>query len=105
MAKVINYVCDISGKTSTDPTDFIQVKVEAVTHKPDGTLNPNYLWPTVTIIKLVHKDIATKLNLVRVPKDAVAEPEVTFESKLALLLKDYIESVVTDAVADEMSNR
>lgn len=97
MAVVTTYVCDVSGVSGQDKKDFIEVRIDADLGKPS--------YDRVTITKLIHRDVALKLNLVKPQKDEVAQPEVTFESKLTTLLTDYIGDLVYDAVSTEISNR
>lgn len=106
MGIVTNYICDCSGKSSTNKADFIEVKIVADNSNVPGL---HYSQRTMNITKLIHIDVARKLNLVHLVKDEVAQPEPTLESKLFVLLKDYITDVAYEAGgeagAEAASNR
>jgi hypothetical protein len=97
VAIVTTYVCDVSGVTGQDKKDFVEVRIEADLNKS--------IYERVTINKLVHRDVALKLNLVKPQGTEVKHPEPTFESKLTTLLTDYLNDLVYDEVSNQLSNR
>lgn len=97
MAIVTTYVCDVSGVTGTDKKDFVEVRIDADLGKAS--------YDRITINKLIHRDVALKLNLVKPKSDEKQQPDPTFESKLTTLLTDYINDLVYDTVTTELSNR
>jgi hypothetical protein len=97
MAVVTTYVCDVSGVSGQNKNDFVGIRIDGDTSKPSCN--------RITIDKLVHRDIALKLNLVKPEKGELAQPEVTFESKLTTLLTDFISNLVYDEVEAAVSNR
>jgi hypothetical protein len=97
MAVVTTYVCDVSGVSGNNKNDFVNVKIDGDTDKAS--------YDRITITKLIHRDVALKLNLVKTKKDEVVQPEVTFESKLTTLLTDFISNLVYDEVEAAVSNR
>ena len=97
MAIVTTYVCDVSGVSGQDKKDFVEVKMYSDLGKAS--------YDRVIITKLIHRDVALRLNLVKPQHDEVVQPEVTFESKLTTLLKDYVADLVCDEVSSQMSNR
>lgn len=105
MGIVTNYVCDVSGKSGTNKSEFVTVKInsECYWETSPGTYSTDYNL-NVSITKLIHKDIANKLNLIQPKKDAPAQPEVSLEGKLKALLIEYVDSIVEDAVSVHMEN-
>ncbi len=101
MAIVTTYVCDVTGKNGTDRYDFVEIDINATQQ-----FNKSGYWSNnkVNVKKLVHIDVARNLNLVQVVGDEVTKPEVTFESKLATLLKDYVEEIAYEAGSEGASN-
>ncbi len=97
MAIVTTYVCDVSGVTGQDKKDFVQIRLDCDMDKPS--------YDRIIINKLLHRDVALKLNLVKPQGSEVKQPEPTFESKLTLLLTDYISDLVYDEVSTQISNR
>lgn len=98
MSIVTTYVCDVSGKNGTNREDFVDVQISANGHyRTSPTTTTGYT--PLRINKLVHKDIAIKLNLYSAPPDTPV-PEVTFEGKLKALLTEYVDSIVADSVAE-----
>lgn len=101
MAAVITYVCDVSGKSSLDKSDFVEVAVNATACYKSTTSNSGYCnFGPVKINKLVHNDVAQKLGLYAGVKDVPIYPEVTFEGKLKALLDDYVGDIVADHLAN-----
>lgn len=100
MSIVTTYVCDVSGKSGTDRTEFIDVAIEAYRYRsPSGyrfKQNNN-------ASKLVHIDIARRLNLLDEDKENPV-PEITLESRLSALVGEMVVAYVDDAVSDAMSN-
>ena len=106
MAIVTNYICDVSGKSSTDKTEFITVTINCVAD-PDS-----YQRSKMSIEKLIHKETAAKLKLLPITlrtKEDETIPTPTFESQIAALLRDYVQEIAYesggDAAAEYMSNR
>ena len=101
MGIITTYVCDVSG-VQGEQRDFITVEINA---KP---FNGGY-YDTVKINKFIHKDVAAKLHLVVPKKDAEVVPEPTLESKLMILLKNYIQEIAyeagDEAACTALSNR
>lgn len=89
MAIITNYVCDVSGKQG-NKEDFFEVKVVAT---PSGQ---SAYYTTQIINKIIHKDVAEKLHLLKI-NDPVKNPEPTLESKLAILLKEYVTEIAYEA--------
>lgn len=101
MAIVTTYVCDVSGKASQDKTDFVEVTINAHEFHSIGAGTAYVKQDTKkTQTKFIHKDVAGKLALLNPAKGEDAQPEPTFESKLATLLKDYIEEIAYEAGAE-----
>lgn len=91
MAVVQIYVCDVSG-VQGKAEDFINVGFNISKQSYQANFH------TVTnFTKLVHIDVARKLNLVMPPKGEEAQPEPTLESKLLVLLKEYIQDIAYEA--------
>lgn len=101
MAIVTTYVCDVSGKNGTEKFDFVTIEIIASENR---LVRGYHAVEKVKVNKLVHKDIAAKLNLLAIEGDVKEQPEVTFESKLAILLKDYVEEIAYEAGAEAASN-
>lgn len=94
MATIITYVCDVSGVSGTRKEDFAEVSISTLsytTHASGATTRSNLAQP----VKLIHNDVAKRLGLLPPPKPP-EEPlaEVTFESKLSALLKEWTEDLV-----------
>lgn len=105
MAIVTTYVCDVSGKASQDKTEFVEVTVSAVGYYTVQGTGPYIQQDTKkTQTKFVHKDVAGKLALLNPPKGEEAQPEPTFESKLATLLREYVEEIAYEAGSEGASN-
>lgn len=101
MAIVTTYVCDVTGRNGTNREDFIDVEIKAREQEAHQYSSNGFRQKGVmTIQKLIHRDVAAKLNLLSVAV-AEAEPEVSFEGKLKTLLKDY----VADLVQDHLDNQ
>lgn len=91
MAVIQTYLCDVSGKQGK-PEEFINVSF--------NLSKQSYQAPFQTVTnftKLVHIDVARKLNLVLPEKGVEAQPEPTLESKLLVLLKEYIQDIAYEA--------
>lgn len=108
MAIVTNYICDVSGKSSTDKTDFITVTINCVAD-PSGYY---YGCHTMAISKLIHKETAAKLKLLPInhgAKEDETTPTPTFESQINTLLRDFVQEIAYEsggeAAAEYMSNR
>lgn len=97
MAIVTTYVCDVSGMTGVDKKDFVEIRIDCDLGKA--------AYDRLTINKLIHRDVALKLNLVKPQGQEVKQPEPTFESKLTALLNDYINDLVYEEVSTQISNR
>ena len=96
MAIVTNYICDVSGKSSTDKRNFIDVIVTAKAD-PSGYC---YGAHTMTISKLIHKETAAKLKLLpidRGDKEDETIPTPTFESQIATLLRDFVQELAYES--------
>lgn len=104
MAIITTYVCDVSGKQGNDISEFVKVNISTRGHRKDGSSDYSGI---STNEKFIHREVALKLNIIGVRKDLneEAQPEVTFESKLTTLLKDYINDLVADSVVDEVSSQ
>ena len=105
MGQIISYICDVSGVSSMDKGDFVEVVIKAEDPKQGS-----YSLRTQTIHKLIHRDVALKLHLVFATKnDPEPPPEPTLESKFLTLLKDYISELAyeagTEGAIDTMQNR
>lgn len=100
MAIITSYICDVSGKQG-DQEDFFEVKVVATPSGKSG------YYANCSLVKLVHKDVAEKLHLVVIKDNH--NPEPTLESKLLVLLKEYITDIAYEAGgeagAEAASNR
>ena len=103
MAMITTYICDVSGKQGV-AEDFINVSL--------SLSKQVYTAKFITVsnfTKLIHIDVARKLNLVLPPKGEEAQPEPTLESKLLVLLKEYIQDIAYEAGgeagAEAASNR
>jgi hypothetical protein len=105
MAIVTTYVCDVSGKASQDKVDFVEVTISAHEFYYLGSAPYIKNDTKKAQTKFIHKDVAGKLALLNPAKGADAQPEPTFESKLATLLKDYIEEIAYEAGDEAASNR
>lgn len=93
MATIITYVCDVSGVNGTNKEDFVDVKISSTYYEPfgDSFSGRNFNQP----VKLIHKDVAKRLGLLPPPKSPEEAPaEVTFESKLVALMKEWTEDLV-----------
>ena len=101
MAIVTTYVCDVTGRHGTDKADFINVKITADNTHVKGL---GYSQRTLEVSKLVHIDIARTLNLVHSTVAEAILPEVTFESKLTTLLRDFVEEIAYEAGQEAASN-
>ena len=102
MAIVTNYICDVSGKSSTDKKDFITVTINCVA---DPTSYPRQL--LVSIEKLLHKETAAKLKLLPIShgdKEDKTIPTPTIESQIATLLRDFVQEIAYEST-EYMSNR
>lgn len=101
MAIVTTYVCDVTGKSGTEKPDFVEVSIVATQfqYQSSGYCSQ---FKAADIKKLVHKDVAQKLNLYHY-EDAknTVQPEVTFEGKLKALLEDFVQEIVEDNLADQ----
>lgn len=102
MAVITNYVCDVSGVSSNDKEDFIQVEIypkEFAKYQHNSTGYKEISQPNIT--KLISKKVAQNLGLwapkVPDPEDSI-RPEVSFEGKLKVLLRDYIKEVAQEVV-------
>lgn len=102
MAIVTTYVCDVSGLSGTDKKDFIDVRISADNSNVPGI---GYSQRQLVITKLLHISVARKLNLVSIPNGEELQPEVTIESKLAALMKDYIQEIAYEAGAEAARDR
>jgi hypothetical protein len=97
MAIITTYVCDVTGKQG-EQKDFVKVDITA------QKLVDGY-YDKTSQQKLIHIDVARKLNLISPPKGQEAEPEPTLESKLMVLLKEYISDIAYEAGAETASNK
>lgn len=102
MAVVTTYVCDVSGVSGTDKKDFIDVKIVADSSNVPGL---GYQQRQLVINKLLHISVARKLNLVNVANGEELQPEVTIESKLVTLMKDFIQEIAYEAGAEAARDR
>ena len=95
MGVVTTYVCDVSGVSSTNKDEFVELSigVHATGDNRHRVYGQNYLY--------VHQDMAIKLGLLGVKKDEVAPPEPTIEEKLTTLLKEFISDVAQDVVDNQ----
>lgn len=92
MAIITTYVCDATGKQG-EQKDFVKVDIMA------QKLVDGYYDKTSTS-KFIHIDVARKMNLLVPPKGVEAQPEPTLESKLLVLLRDYIQDIAYEAGAE-----
>ena len=87
MAVITTYVCDVSGVSSNDKKAFIEVSINTT----DEAASSCGLRSHQTK-RLVHRDVATRLHIINLQKDVAEKlPEPTFENKLGVLLRAYIE--------------
>jgi len=101
MSIVTTYVCDVSGKAGLNREDFTDVTILVMQYSVNQHMSSGFSSTSgVTLKKLVHNDVAEKLNLRRGP-DVAVEPETTFEGKLKVLLEDH----VTELVEGHLENR
>lgn len=100
MSIVTTYVCDVSGKNGTNREDFVDVQIATTEHYKYAHNGVVQRQSPTTVVKLVHKEVAIKLNLIKAAKDEAPVPEVTFEGKLKALLTEYVDSIVADSVAE-----
>lgn len=98
MAIVTTYVCDVSGVQGTKE-DFVKVVIT-----PSKVDYYSKFLTRPAIERVVHKDVAKKLNMLMTEKGEDAVPEPTLESKLMVLLKDYIYEIAYDACSDAVSD-
>jgi hypothetical protein len=98
MAIITTYVCDVSG-VQGQSVDFVKVSITVNKALHTG----DFLCKSVTE-KLIHKDVALKLNLIWAKKDEPHTPEPTLESKLMVLLKDFVTDIAYEAGAEAASN-
>lgn len=100
MAIITSYICDVSGKQGNQE-DFFEIKVIAT---PSGK---GSYYQSCSVHKFIHKDIAEKMHLAVVKDNP--NPEPTLESKLLVLLKEYITDIAYEAGgeagAEAASNR
>lgn len=96
MGIVTNYVCDVSGKTGTDRSQFVDVTIKA-------SACGNY-YNKVNIDKIIHIDVAKRLNLVLPEKGETPQPEISLEGKLKALLVEYVDQIAADAVQANFEN-
>jgi len=97
MAIITTYVCDVSGKQGAKE-EFVKVSISSQTNLSDSYHTKK------TIEKVVHMDVARKLNLLN-EKTAEPQPEPTLESKLVTLLKDFVSDIAYEAASEAASNR
>lgn len=110
MGIVTTYVCDISGKSSQDKTEFVEI---TITGCGFGDYNKDYpdkqrnYYQDVNnkkiVNKFVYKDVAEKFGLIKA-KEETSSPEVTFESKLIALLQDWKDSIVEEATENAIQS-
>jgi hypothetical protein len=101
MAVITTYICDVSGVSGTVQADFVEVSIIADNSKIPGI---GYSQRTKLVKRLVHIDVARKLNLVYSVSKEEHVPEPTFESKLAILLKERIEEIAYEVAEDVVVN-
>ena len=105
MAIITTYVCDVTGKSSQDKTEFVEVTISA---NGFWSNNPGVFFAEgstkKSTTKFLHKDVAAKLGVLLVKKDEPVQPEPTFESKLVTLLKDYVEDIAYEFATEACSN-
>lgn len=92
MAIVTTYVCDVSG-VQGEAKDFVKVTI-AADKITGGWQNRK------SVDKIVHMDVARKLNLINPDTKQDVVPEPTLESKLLVLLKEYIQDIAYEAGAE-----
>lgn len=98
MGIITTYVCDVSGKQGKQE-DFVEVKINTTNYNDQYRRNH-------TITKMVHIDVAKKLNLIALNvAEKEANPEPTLESKLIVLLKEYIGDIAYESAQEAISNR
>jgi hypothetical protein len=90
MALIKTYVCDVSGKSGTNEEDYFEI---SITSRPSGK---GSYYQTNVLKKLLHKDVAEKLHLVKV-KEPENNPTPTLESQLLALLQEWKDSIVEEA--------
>jgi hypothetical protein len=98
MAIVTTYVCDVTGKSGANKEDFVTVEIRSNAYFSNNMGASYSQFGAKTISKLVHLDIAKKLNLVDTYRGSSTEvtkpPEVSFEGKLKALLEDFVQEIV-----------
>lgn len=91
MAIVKTFVCDVSGVSGGEKSDFVVIKI--VSQAPEGGYYPK----TRTIERLIHLDVAKRLHLIVQSKHEEEKvAEATFESKLKTLLQDWVSELVEE---------
>ena len=104
MAVITTYVCDVSGISSADKSEFVQVMLQASVFQKSIHHQGGYKHDhKPQVIRIVYKDVAVRLGLVNHNEfdiKAVEVPEITFEGKLKALLEDH----VTDLVQGHLEN-
>lgn len=89
MAIVTTFVCDVTGETGNNQNDFCNVEIAC-----SPIMGASY--ETVRIKKLVKKELAKKLGLAQLTsiEAKTPPPEIAFESKLRILLENFVEDLV-----------
>lgn len=106
MAIITTYVCDVSGKSSQELSDFVTITVNGK-HREKG-----HIYDTVMpgITKFVNKEVAAKLGFVCIPvqadaaaKAVIAEEvaKASFEGQLKALLHPWIMEIAQGVVDNQ----
>ena len=103
MSIVTTYVCDVTGRSGHDRKDFIDIRIQSTDHVQTSSFRSN------VIDKLVHRDVANKLHLLREVIEPENNPEPTFGSKLETLIREYVNELAYEAgsegASEYISNR
>lgn len=103
MAIVTTYVCDVSGVSGTKKSDFVEVDISAQGFYEVNPVNNPGVYSGETrknVKKLVSRSVAEKLGLTYPKQKDEVVPEPTFESKLAILLKERMEEIAYEVAED-----
>lgn len=98
MAIITTYVCDVSGKQG-NPEEFVKINLRC-----DKVAYTSPFHLVTTTEKVIHVDVARKLNLVHAQKYDEVQPEPTLEIKLLTLLKDYVSEIAYESAGEACSN-
>lgn len=114
MAVITTYVCDITGHSSQDKSDFVEVTITSKSYsKPTtsstyGVDKDGYTWAAgKAVTKFISKEAAVKLHLgAYLPKpEENPNPVPSFESQIATLIRDYVTEIAVDEAVSAVTQR